>query len=305
MSRVHIDIERTISALKDLNNSSLSYFDDFDEKKYKPSDLGISARVISNWKENDLLINSGEKGWHKFNLTECVWLKIIQTLREFNLPLDVIREIKSVLIDATDVVANEIEKSDIINKLKTAFEKEDLDQLKEAFDSGELQEFMRVQKISPLESIVMDLIITRHNYRLMFNLNGDIMIHKDNYEEELRNIPEYIQFLKTAHISVSVNSLFYAVTNELIEDNDLKKLSILTEQEFKVIESIRKEDIKKVEINFSKDQKPELIKITQVNKVESISKIKDFFIQGGYQDIKITTQDGGITYFENTIKIKV
>ncbi len=304
MSGIDIDIERIIELLRKLGDTYPNYFDEFDEKKYKPSDLRITARAINSWKENELLVDTDKKGWHKFNLTECIWLKIIQNLREFNLPLEAIRKIKNQLLTSSDVNL-EFEQSQAIEKLISVLKKEGLHELEEVFKSSEFQDIMRKQKLMVLENLILDLIFTRSNFRLLFNLNGELMAHKDNYEEELRNIPLYMNFIKTTHISISLNKLIYELTNELIEDDDLQKLSILTEQEFKVIESIRKEDIKKVEIIFSKDQKPELIKITQVNIVESISKIKDFFIQGGYQDIKITTQDGRINYFENTIKIKV
>lgn len=83
------------------------------------------------------------------------------------------------------------------------------------------------------------------------------------------------------------------------------QLSILTDQEHKVIQSIREKEVTKIEITFSKDQKPELIKVTRVNKLDSASRLKELLINKGYQDIKITTQNGKIVHFENTIKTKV
>lgn len=304
MSGIDIDIERTISMLRELENSSPKHFDEFDEKKYRPSDLGITARAINNWKDNGLLIDSDQKGWHKFNVTECIWLKIIQNLREFNVSLDVIKTIKTALI-ATPELHLAMEKTKAFEKMKVAFEKENLDELASAFESGEIQDIMRKEKISLLENFILDLIVTRSNYRLLFNLNGEIMVHKDNYEDELRSMPEYSDFIKTSHISISLNSLFFDVTNDLIEDNDLYKLSILTDQEHKVIQSIREKEVTKIEITFSKDQKPELIKVTRVNKLDSASRLKELLINKGYQDIKITTQNGQIVHFENTIKTKV
>ena len=173
------------------------------------------------------------------------------------------------------------------------------------FDSDEMKEYMFKEKITLLDHLIMDLIVTRGNYRLLFNLNGKIMAHKDNYEDQLRSFPEYMEFLQTAHISISLNSLFYEVTNELIEDDDLKTLNILSDQETTILNAIREKEIKKIEICFNENEKPELIKVTRVNKLDSASRLKELLINKGYQDIKITTQNGQVVHFENTIKTKV
>ena len=46
------------------------------------------------------------------------------------------------------------------------------------------------------------------------------------------------------------------------EDEDLKNLQILTDQELEIIDIIREKGTKKIEIYFGKDEKPELLKIT-------------------------------------------
>jgi DNA-binding transcriptional MerR regulator len=304
MSGIDIDIERAIQMLKELEGSSPSYLEEFDEKKYKPSDLGISARAMNSWKEKGLLVGSNQKGWHKFNLSECIWLKIIQKLREFNISIDVIILIKEELFCSPDIQL-EVEKSQAFEKLKIALEKENLSDIADAFDSSEMKEYMIKEKITLLDHLILDLIVTRGNSRLLFNLNGEIMVHKDNFEDQLRSYPEYMDFLRTAHISVSLNSLFYEVTNELIEDDDLRALNILSEQETVILNAIREKEIKKIEICFNDNEKPELIKVTRVNKLDSATRLKELLINKGYQDIKMTTQNGQVVHFENTIKTKV
>lgn len=304
MSGIDIDIERAIEMLKELEDYSPKYLEEFDEKRYKPSDLGITARAINNWKENELLFNSKHKGWHKFNLSECVWLKIIQKLREFNISIEVIKLIKDDLFCTPDMSLI-MEKKQAFEKLTSALENQNLSDMAEVFDSDEIKDYMLKEKITLLDHLIMDLIVTRGNYRLLFNLKGEIMVHKDNYEDELRSHPAYMEFLKTAHVSVSLNSLFYEITNELIEDTDLKKLNILSEQETKILNAIRETEVKKIEICFNQNKKPELIKVTRVNKLDSASRLKELLINKGYQDIKITTQNGQVVHFENTIKTKI
>lgn len=89
------------------------------------------------------------------------------------------------------------------------------------------------------------------------------------------------------------------------EDEDLKNLQILTDQELEIIDIIREKGTKKIEIYFGKDEKPELLKITKQNILVSETRLKELILVGGYQDIKITTEKGKIVNFENTKKIKL
>lgn len=304
MSGLEIDIEHAIELIKDFEKSSPKYFIEFDEKNFKPSDLGISARAINNWKEKGLLFTESTEGWHRFNLTESIWLKIIQQLREFNIPLDTIMRIKLALQEVPENIMSHLDKKGILDKLKQALDNENMSELKSAFDSDELREIEKKENLSILDHILLDMITTRANCRLLFNSEGNTLIYKDNYEEELREIPEYWDFLKTAHISISLNQLFYSITNELIEPKQLAKLKILNSKEQKILDSLREDEIKKVEINY-KDNEPQLIKVTKSNKLDTAARLKEILISKGYQDIKLTTQNGRLVQCENTEKKKL
>ena len=131
------------------------------------------------------------------------------------------------------------------------------------------------------------------------------MIYKDNYNDYLQSLPEYNQFIKTTHVSVSLNQILFEITNELIEDDELAALKILTKEESKIIDLIRVKGTKKVEILFSLNDSPQLIKITSQNKLDSATRVKELIMGGGYQEIKITTENGKVVNFENTKKIRL
>jgi DNA-binding transcriptional MerR regulator len=304
MSGLEIDIEHAIELIKDFEKSSPKYFIEFDKRNFKPSDLGISARAINNWKEKRLLFKENKKGWIRFNLTESIWIKIIQQLRKFNIPLDTIMKIKLALQEVPENVMNHLDKKGILDKLKQALENESISELKTAFDSENLREIEKKEKLSILDHIILDMITTRANCRLLFNSEGNTLIYKDNYEEELREYPEYWDFLKTTHISISLNQLFYSITNELIEPKQLAKLKILNSKEQKILDSLREDKIKKIEISY-KENEPQLIKVTKINKLDTAARIKEILISKGYQDIKLTTQNGKLVQCENTKKKKL
>lgn len=298
------DLDRLPQYIAELKLNEPSYLKEFSERKYKPSELGISARNINNWSDNSLLPVAKKKGWHKFNLTECVWLKIILHLRELNINLDAIRIIKESLFSKPDLVEL-MEEHDIFKELKGAFEVNDYENVSEIIDSDDFKDSMREEKMTVLDSLIIDLIVTRSNFRLLFNNNGDVMTHKDNYDEYLKSFPEYRQFIRSTHVSVSLNQVLFEITNELIEDDHLVTLQILSDPEKKIIQLIREKGTKKAEISFASDDSPQMIKITNQNKLDSAARVKELLMDGGYQDIKITTQNGKVVCFENTRKIKL
>lgn len=131
------------------------------------------------------------------------------------------------------------------------------------------------------------------------------MVHKDNYDEYLKSLPQYHQFIRTTHISVSINQALFEITNELIEDDDLATLQILSSDEKRIIDLIREKGTKKVEISFTSNAEPQMIKITSQNKLDSAARVKELIMDGGYHDIKITTEKGKVVHCENTRKIKL
>ena len=232
-----------------------------------------------------------------------LWLKIIQNLRELNLPLDTIKNIKDILFHKIDF-ENIFEDKEILAQLKNALQEKESETFIDIINSKELKELINAEQLTFLDNIVLDLIFTRSNFRLLFTKDGQVMLHKDNYEDYLYTIPEYRELLKSTHISISLNRVLADITKELIEDEGLKTLQILTD-ELEIIDIIREKGIKKIEIYFGKDEKPELLKITKQNILVSETRLKELILVGGYQDIKITTEKGKIVNFENTKKIKL
>src|SRR5437868_12390306 len=66
-------------------------------------DTGISSRNISHWKNYDLLYTKKEAdGWNTFNFFDYIWLKALEEMRKFGLPLNTIKGIKKTLVEKLD-----------------------------------------------------------------------------------------------------------------------------------------------------------------------------------------------------------
>lgn len=63
--------------------------------------MPITYRTINHWESQGLLFNQREqeKKWRQFSIMDQAWLYTIETLRDFGLPLDRIKNIKSVFFN--------------------------------------------------------------------------------------------------------------------------------------------------------------------------------------------------------------
>jgi hypothetical protein len=85
-----------------------------------------------------------------------------------------------------------------------------------------------------------------------------------------------------------------------LENN--KRLSLLTDEETLVLNTIRQDDLKSVIIQFDKHQKMSLLEEVKERKIDKGIRLAELILSKGYQDITIKTQDGEIVYCENKRK---
>jgi hypothetical protein len=305
MSGLEKDLHELSHLFEHLNEENSQFINDFFERKYRPSDLEIHPRVLNNWNINRILPETKKKGWHQFNLTECVYLKIVIHLRSFNLPLSVIEKIKQELLQPLNT-PEFIHQNEIMQRLQEAVNNNNLFDLNEIINSDEYKAIMHELELNLLDGLILNLFFTKGGMRILINHEGEIVIQKDRYEMELSLDEEYVAFIKKPHISISLNHIVYEITNQLIEDDDeMHKLKIITDQELKILELIRGKGINKIEITFNNEEKPKMITITKSNKLDTASRIKEILIAGGYEDIKITTENGKVVNCVKTQKIKL
>ncbi|MFT4553412.1 MAG: hypothetical protein ACI9S8_002050 [Chlamydiales bacterium] len=75
---------------------SLRLVDNLRKRNLKISPSDTSSRVLNHWDSLGLIEceREGNRGWRKFNVTECIWLKIIRDLRKFGISLETIGKLK-------------------------------------------------------------------------------------------------------------------------------------------------------------------------------------------------------------------
>ncbi len=276
--------------------------------KYRGKKLNIPARNLNHWDKMDLLLNKNKTGaWYVFSLTEAFWLKIVQKLRAYNLPIEIIKHLKihltnyAVINDELKIDDNVAEAILIQNK---SFSKKDVYNL---FKSNDFQKFLKNLGPTLLECLLLDIIVTRANYRIL--LNEKLEINFYNQEKIIEDLEErkiINDILDNTHINISLFEIIKDLVDDIGEDECSEYQSILTKEEAMVLKLLKQEDISKIEINFNdKTKKAETIKVTKNNSISNLSRVQDLILRNGYQDISIKTQKGQIVQCTNTTKYKL
>ncbi len=276
--------------------------------KYRGKKLKIQARNLNHWDKMDLLLNKNKTGaWYVFSLTEAFWLKIVQKLRAYNLPIEIIKHLKNHLTNYA-VITDELKIDDNVAEAilvqNKSFSKKDVYNL---FKSNDFQKFLKNLGPTHLECLLLDIIVTRSNYRIL--LNEKLEINFYNQEKIIEDLEErkiINEILDNTHINISLFEIIKDLVDDIGEDECSEYQNILTKDEAMVLKLLKQEDISKIEINFNdKTKKAETIKVTKNNSISNLSRVQDLILRNGYQDISIKTQKGQIVQCTNTTKYKL
>lgn len=295
-------------SMEHLNDSEKEPLDFIRTPRYNRKDIDIPARILHHWDKMGLLINRNPTGaTYTFNLAESFWLKLIQKLRAYNLPLELIKQLKDELctLPKAEELANIDDKAvEIMISQDNTLTRRDIENI---FKSADFLEFVSKIKPTLLENILLDLILTRSDLRILLNENGEVFLF--NYERSNPN-EEYKQklsdFLGKTYLSISLFDIIKDLISFLGEDECSENQNILSKDEAMVLKLLKQDDISKIEITFNdKTKKAETIKVTKNNSVNNFSRVQDLILRNGYQDISIKTQKGKVVQCTNTTKYKL
>jgi DNA-binding transcriptional MerR regulator len=276
------------------------------EKRFTLRQLEITHRALIIWDKEGLLYSSTEKGrWRKFSFFELVWIRLISKLREFNVPLKTILELKERLLSPLPLIdlVNEPKVIDTILQLAPA--KHRAQAIEILSDKELIIKELSSLLLPVLFFLILDVILLKSHIAILVNLEGDFIPFKEFYIEEYQELDGFQEFIHKSHVSVSLSDI---VVNFLIgQDLELtqNKLSILSKEEARIISTIREEKLSYLKIRFNKDHQIDLIESTRDQHIDKEARLIDLIMKNGYQDIEIKTEKGNIVKCQNTRKEKL
>jgi hypothetical protein len=288
-------------------------------KLYDPimnlSITGVSPRNYFHWKKSGLLsnfsTNEEERGWVKINLIEYVWIKLIETMREFGVPFEKIKETKDLMFsNFVKYIIDDREGYLQFLRENSPYTKEKIKLIDKAISIAQKEFENSPEEYQIYHTLLGNLIMEL----LLKNDKGYITISKKEKEYEIN----YFTIKSLADLKELIQPLFdvpclhipiRSMLEEFLENDKSEKyidtISLLNLKEMKVIEAIRKKDFK--EIVIKQDGKKEDI-IIEIEKDGSIldqkaKEIKRILGLNEYSEVTIKFRNDKNLYFKNKTRL--
>ena len=274
---------------------------------FKTKSLNLNSRLANHWAEKGLFTRKYETGsWFVFNLTESFWILIIKKLRDFKIPLEVIKKIKDSFFTEPERLQVEDVKSRVLKELKESGILNE-EQMKIA-ENGSIWERIQKIELNYFEKVMISILLERRPYFIIVNLNGEAILVDESrllLETDREFLNAYKEITSRSHIKIYMNEILGDLVKTLGELTCSQMIPILTKNESEIIKHLRGKNISKVEIRYGNSVEPEMIEITSNNLLTENIRLHDIIISKGYQNITIKTQNGKVVHSENTIKHKL
>lgn len=274
------------------------------KKRYTLSDIGLKSKQAFDWTKAGLFLEERENKFRrKYNAIEYVWLKIIKELREFGLSINAIKNLKSFLLKEVDM------KEIITSFIETGLDEEDPDveelqtALKDKYGSAkglgklnrELNDNQQELVNTVLSMIIIETVINKSNSHLLITKTGNTIVTDGEPFDDQVNLGD---ILNAPYISFPIKNILVDFINreDLMNSIEREEILLISEEEEKVLELLRKGNLVSLSVRFNKDNEISLIETEENIELEKVQgKLADFIMRNKYQVITYKTQDGKIT----------
>ena len=254
---------------------------------------------ILNWEKYDLLdidlgLGTVKTDYKKtaISFVQYVWIKMVEALTKYGFSYDNIRAIRARLSQKLHFELNYNQKIAENKALQTS------DNHKKGY-------------ITELEKLVLSTIAHKNNYTFFFykDVPADYFLFADDLLEMFHASDENYFFLekfKKDHFSFSFYKIFEPFLHGDSHQFDNRSISMLSDEEDKVLRMIRRNynELKSITIRFNQS-KPTHLEIKTTKQVSAESRIMEHIQKRDYSTIVIQTVDGSVVNFENTKKYKL
>jgi DNA-binding transcriptional MerR regulator len=299
------DLENLLANGKHLAAEHPDIFQEINEPRYSIGDIGLNARILNYWEKKGLFIKEHDpRKRKKFDLVDSIWMKMIQKLRQFDISLDAINNIKDILVSKPEI--NEHNKEAIENTVMALCAEDERDTVRLFMQSKEFTQMMEKIELNLLQVVVMDVLLLRNQFSFLINAEGELMPFKMNEIEFLMEQDEWRKLFCNSHVTISVNELLEGLVEELGEE-EASNVRILSDCEVQVLNAMREDGVKTIEINISQDgsRKAEKVVLTKQEVIDDSKRLSELMLRNKYEDITVKAENGKIVYCERKEKRKL
>ena len=268
----------------------------------------VKRRNFYHWKEEGLIdwVGSDEEDkrtWVRLNMYEFIWVRIIQSARDFGIPIGTLHELKAYMFG--NVLTMYKEGGEATLRKLNEDEADRLQVLVDYMESHEeeLRQSGEMMIISMLGSILHYCIFGQQQAAIVFSKDSSgyrffPMIHP---KDEVVSMEPAYELLKQTHLFLSLNAL----VNEFMEEpenlNNLSHWGFITSKEHKVLQAIKSKEFSSIQIKFHSD-KDFTIEGTQDVDIrnEQAKQVQRIFGLKAYDELTLKFRNDKHIYLKNT-----
>lgn len=315
MSSIHQQtLDYLTTHLDDLLGNYPNIMTHFAEKAFKVIDTDIHPKVLADWNRKGLLLEKPAKNkMHRFSLTEFAWVKMIDKMRKFNLPLEIILAARTELAQPIHDGSNDIwDIPELNDVMKMMLGEEEADKMTEFMKDPKMREAVnksvpnRILNSTQLDSLLLFCLLSRSPLSFLINLEGKglllspILLATGQYDEADLQL-----LMNSSYVSISLTEIL-AETLVLTPLESIEgKLDLLSSKELTVLEALRSKGVSSVHVRFDNNEEMDLLEVTSEQSVAAQTRLLELMLTDGYQDITLKSQNGVIVHCTNTRKTKL
>lgn len=295
-----MDIDRTYQAYQILADALKAKAElKIQEPRFTNRATGISRRRMSFWGQ-DLVPSQMEEGsWKRFTYLEIVWFRMIEIMRSFDLPLEIIKQLKKsfwVEVSAWDLFQQPGVK-EVIDQLAAH---DHLEPGYRDFSTEEI-EALKADKHPCLYFMVLDNLILRSHWMILVNQKGQFVPLKMDGLEQYTKMFDIPEFIATSFVSVSITEAIQRSAGTREVQLFLGDLGLLTPSQIQVLSLLRNQELQSLTVTMDSGAEVDVILESEGQENGARDLFLNLILTTGYRSLQARSHAGAL-YCENGIR---
>lgn len=283
---------------KDVFEKAAELYDYIKLPVFRKIDTGISGRHFQWWTEEGVLEENNHKAG-RLTFVEFVWVKMVEQLRLFNVPLPYIAGIRPELFDPIEIKGLADAGERMLNYIDNlAVSKEAKKGLLNLIPPDSEKKPIDIQ-VGILELVLLESILKRKSVSFAFFPQGQFLII-DKAKKHLMKEADLNRLNNEHHIRINTSKIISEFLSSDLAFNTVPKIQLLTYPENKLYEAIRLSEYESITVHFRNKK----IKSLELKRSESVQKkMMGVIDEGAFSEIIVKKHNGAITKVEQNIKL--
>ncbi len=303
----------------DLNISSElnSKYTNLKNKLISLSEIGITSRVFSYWKNNELIIYNTESDKRSkvlLNYFDAFWLMIIKELRLFGISDKIIKNIRTTLYSTIiDSYKNGLVSKDDLLKYVYGFDADGEEEDFKNYYNNILEDIEKIPEddlvyLSLIGSIITSILIMNDEPNLIIlalkddetNPTESLTIHISSKSEVLdSDMNKKIYGTDVSRLTIPLKPIYDKLFLTDIKTTSLLQYRLISDKENQILELIKKGDFKELIIKMPENELTVTVRNNGEIKGDKVKEIRRLLGVKDYKNITLKFRNDKHIYFEN------